>query len=63
MENTSCLINIPFEQGEASPKGADEPQTSDPFTEWLNFMFKYSKTSLSRQARGEGLAELAGIPT
>ena len=23
----------------------------------------YSKTSLSRQARGEGLAELAGIPT
>ena len=24
---------------------------------------KYSKTSLSRQARREGLAELAGIPT
>ena len=24
---------------------------------------RYSKTSLSRQARGEGLAELAGIPT
>ena len=26
-------------------------------------MHRYSKTSLSRQARGEGLAELAGIPT
>ena len=24
---------------------------------------QYSKTSLGRQARGEGLAELAGIPT
>ena len=27
--------------GRTSPNGADEPQTSDPFTEWLNFMFKY----------------------
>ena len=28
--------------GRTSPKGADEPQTSDPFIEWLNFMFKYT---------------------
>ena len=29
----------------------------------LKILTVYSKTSLSRQARGEGLAELAEIPT
>ena len=36
------LINILFEQERTSPKGANEPQTFDPFIEWVNFMFKYT---------------------
>ena len=36
------LINILFEQGEDITKGANEPQTWDPFIEWVNFMFKYT---------------------
>ena len=34
--------------GRTSPKGADEPQTSDPFIEWLNFMFKYTNIYLKK---------------
>ena len=30
--------------------GADEPQTSDPFIEWLNFMFKYTNIYLKNGA-------------
>ena len=36
--------------GRTSPKGADEPQTSDPFTEWLNFMFKYMNIYFKNRA-------------
>ena len=48
----SCKLNISFEQGGRHHKVlmTNEPQTLDPFTEWLNFMFKYANIYLKNGA-------------
>ena len=48
----SSKLNIPFQQGGCHHKVlmTNEPQTLDPFTEWLNIIFKYTNIYLKNGA-------------